>query len=192
MPAPQVQSFTLTPHPATPSQAVRGIDGHVSRTPGGLWVNYVLKGDLDQMRVPKPRAPRFVDDLWRHSCFEMFIAGKGQPGYHEFNFSPSGEWAVYAFARLRERVPLDVAVTVEALNPHVTVCRGLEKLELDAVLPLERLSPRYAGARLALALSGVVEDRDGVLSYWALKHPRAKPDFHHPEAFVLELDEIRN
>jgi ABC-type uncharacterized transport system permease subunit len=42
--------------------------------------------------------------------------------------------------------------------------------------------------RLALALSVVVEHEDGVLSYWALAHPAAKPDFHHRDAFVLELE----
>jgi hypothetical protein len=45
----------------------------------------------------------------------------------------------------------------------------------------------HAGARLTLALSAVIEDEDGVLSYWALKHPAGKPDFHHRDAFALEL-----
>jgi hypothetical protein len=42
-------------------------------------------------------------------------------------------------------------------------------------------------ASLALALSAVVEDEHGGLSYWALKHPPGKPDFHHPDLFVLHL-----
>jgi hypothetical protein len=28
----------------------------------------------------------------------------------------------------------------------------------------------------------------GALSYWALRHPPGKPDFHHPAGFALELD----
>jgi hypothetical protein len=40
---------------------------------------------------------------------------------------------------------------------------------------------------LQLALSAVIEDDRGTLSYWALKHPSGKPDFHHPEAFALEV-----
>jgi hypothetical protein len=27
-----------------------------------------------------------------------------------------------------------------------------------------------------------------VMSYWALKHPPDRPDFHDPIAFVLEID----
>jgi hypothetical protein len=40
---------------------------------------------------------------------------------------------------------------------------------------------------LFLGLSTVIEDDTGTLSYWALKHPSGKPDFHHPDAFALEI-----
>jgi hypothetical protein len=150
----------------------------------------MLEGDLDRLQVPARHSPRFIDELWRHTCFEMFIARQGDTHYHELNFSPSGEWAAYAFARYRERVPLDAEIAL--IDPRLTVCRSAGKLELDAVVRLDRLSPRYADAKLVLGLSAVVESDEGSLSYWALKHPSAKPDFHHPDAFVLELDEIRN
>jgi hypothetical protein len=38
-----------------------------------------------------------------------------------------------------------------------------------------------------LGLSAVIEEERGMLSYWALKHPTGRPDFHHPDAFALEL-----
>jgi hypothetical protein len=192
MPAPQVHSFTLTPHPAAGSPAVGAITGRISRTPRGLLVSYVLEGALERLRVPEARAPRFADGLWRHTCFELFVARRGGTGYHEWNFSPSGEWALYAFAREREREPLGAGQTPAALDPHVTACRVPGKLELDAVVPLAALAPGYATAPLALNLSAVVEDDGGALSYWALAHPLDKPDFHHPEAFVLELHEARH
>ena len=37
------------------------------------------------------------------------------------------------------------------------------------------------------SLSAVIETTDGAMSYWALAHPSAKPDFHHPDSFVLDL-----
>jgi hypothetical protein len=43
-----------------------------------------------------------------------------------------------------------------------------------------------SGAR-RLGLSAVIEATDGTISYWALAHPSDKPDFHHPDSFVLEL-----
>jgi len=33
----------------------------------------------------------------------------------------------------------------------------------------------------------VIEENDGRLAYWALRHASDNPDFHHPEGFTLEL-----
>jgi hypothetical protein len=58
-------------------------------------------------------------------------------------------------------------------------------LELDAQID-RGLLPQ--GRRLRLVLSAVLEDTDGVLSYWALQHPPGRPDFHHPDAFAVQLE----
>ena len=184
------QRFTLAPHPTTPSTWLRLITGHLTRAPDGtLAVAYVIEGDIERLRIPAPQPARFADELWRHTCCELFIARENESAYHECNFSPSHAWATYAFARTRERAAQrDLSV----VNPHIAVRRRADRLELDAVIRLDRLSSDYTDARLVLAVSAVIEDCDGALSYWALAHPQAKPDFHHPDAFVLELNEVRN
>src|SRR5215469_6591442 len=87
------------------AEQVHALSALVSRSVGAfdeLRISYRLEGDLGRIRLPAPRAPRIASDLWRHTCFEAFIAVEGQPAYHEFNFSPSGEWAVFAFSGYRE------------------------------------------------------------------------------------------
>jgi hypothetical protein len=42
-----------------------------------------------------------------------------------------------------------------------------------------------------LGLSAVIEEKGGSKSYWALAHPPGAPDFHHQEAFALELSAAR-
>lgn len=153
-----------------------------------LQLTYVIEGDLARLRVPPARAPRIAERLWQHTCCEVFIARKGALAYHEFNFAPSGEWTAYAFTRYRDGGP----VADESLDPRIAVRSGADKLELDAAIRLDRLSAMYAGATLSLGLSAVIEDQDGALSYWAAKHPPGNPDFHHPDAFAVELDEIRH
>lgn len=185
--------FTLCAHPLATSDAVRRITGRVARlSRGTLMITYTLEGDLDRVRVPARKPPRFADELWRHTCCEMFIKRQDAAAYHEFNFSPSGEWAVYRFAGTRQRVTLDAGVAVEQLDPKITVCRSEAKVELDAVVHLERIAPADVDAKLKLGLATVVEDHTGHLSYWALHHPADRPDFHHPHAFALELDEVRH
>lgn len=193
MPSALARTVTLTPHPETPSRAVQGVIARVSQMPDGmLAVTYIIEGDLERVRVPAPCPPRAADKLWQHTCCELFIARGGQPGYYEFNFAPSGEWAAYKFDHYRERTPPADGVNAADLDPEIMVRALAEKLELNVLIHLERLSPAPAVATLSLALSAVIEDRDGSFSYWALKHPPGKPDFHHPDAFALELDEVRD
>lgn len=193
MPSSLVRTVTLAPHPDSRSEAVRGIEARVARMPGGmLAVTYVLAGSLGRLRLPRPRLPARAEKLWQHTCCEIFVACKGLPAYHEFNFSPSGEWAAYKFARYRVRAPQGEEVNDEELDPQIIVHDVAEKLELNALIRLDRLSPAHSQAALSVALAAVIEDQDGVLSYWALKHPPGPPDFHHPDTFRLTLDEVRD
>ena len=104
---------------------------------------------------------------------------KEAAGYREFNFSPSGEWAAYTFRGYRDGGELDIDMA-----PIIAVHRSVDRLELHAEIRPDCLPP---GRSLQLGLSAVVEDADGVLSYWALRHPPGKPDFHHADAFALQL-----
>jgi len=108
----------------------------------------------------------------------------GPPAYHELNFSSSGAWAVHAFARYRDGGPL----ADEGCAPRIVVRRAGDRLALDAVVALGPLAPAYASAPLRLALAAVIEAESGTLSYWALRHPPGRPDFHHADAFALALE----
>ena len=178
----------LRAHPATAVPQVRAISALVQRLPeGALAVRYTLTGVLDGLRVPETGRPRMGRDLWRHTCFELFLAAQ-PPAYHELNFSPSREWAAYGFQQYRQGNPL----TDPELAPQVDVRRRDGCLELDALVWLKGPMAPYAGSALRLGISAVVEDAGGCLSFWALRHPSPTPDFHHPEAFALELDEVRH
>ena len=176
-------SVVLTRHPDTPGAAVRRIGVRLAKLPQArLALSYAIEGEIERLRIPAPQPASRTDGLWQHTCCEVFIARKDHPGYHEFNFAPSGAWATYAFARYRapsaDRAP----------EPRLAVRVARDKLELDAEIDLDRLSPLHAQAKLALALAVVIEHQDGSIAYWALAHPAGAPDFHHPHAFALELE----
>ncbi len=175
----------LTCHPDTVNLPVQGLEAGVRWAEGGalLGFTYSLKGDLSRLQIPQPQPCRRADRLWQHTCFEAFVGEKGKSAYCEFNFSPAGEWAVYRFREYRDGAPIDD----DALDPKIVVCEKGAKLELSAVIRMEPLSIARAGAALRLGLSAVVEELNGSLSYWALKHPPGKPDFHHADNFALEI-----
>lgn len=171
----------LVCHPATPCSAVSGIRVRVTATPhGGLAFDYTLHGDPTCLRLPAPQPPAAVDGLWRQTCCEAFLARAGEAAYREFNFSPSGQWAGYAFAAYRERAAWQPPA------PHIAM--DYAALRLAATLPPEALPE---GGSLRLGLAVVVEDQPGTISYWALRHPAGQPDFHHRDGFALQLPDPR-
>ena len=173
-------SFTLTCHPQTPAQSIREIDVVVEEAKSGsLMLTFCLAGDISGLSIPEYRSPRRADYLWRHTCFEAFVMEGEGPEYREFNFSPSGEWAVYEFRGYR-----DGGVLESKLTPGIVVHKTMDRLELGAEI-CQGLLPH--GRPLRLGLSAIVEDAGGILSYWALRHPPGKPDFHHTDAFAVQM-----
>jgi hypothetical protein len=165
------------------SGPVPKVSVRLQRQAGALSFHYALRGEMLHVRVPRSQSPGRADGLWNHTCLEAFISAPGIPGYYEFNFSPSGQWAVYRFESYRNGMsPTDVSTP-----PHLAIHRDEEGLELTATIRLHEVSAVQSAHTLKLALSAVLEDDGGNLSYWALKHSPDKPDFHHPDSFVLEL-----
>jgi hypothetical protein len=174
----------LTAHPSTPNDAVRSLGVQLrAEEPGLLVFQYSLNADMSRVRVSPAGAGGRADALWKHTCFEAFVAPAAGLGYHEFNFSPSLDWAIYQFSGYREGMsPAEVGRT-----PEISVRRGDDGLELVSAVPLGDLAELRDAPYLRIALAAVIEDKNGRLSYWGLRHPPGKPDFHHPDGFALEV-----
>jgi hypothetical protein len=185
MPIPGTTRHTLRPHPASPSTAAIGITAAVAVKRGRLELLYELEADLASLRIPAPAPARRTDELWRHTCFEAFLAPPSKTQYLEYNFSPSGAWAAYRFEDYRQGMaPLEWGAP-----PAVDARIASGRLELRAALDLGWLDlvwPQGLGA-LRLGLTAVIEDAAGGLSYWALAHGSEKPDFHRAGSFVAAL-----
>ena len=154
-----MHSNILHLHPNTPCNAVQQVSGSVAIEPRGtLSVHYLLTGSVDQVRIAEQT--RDGDPLWQHTCFEIFVGDTNDAEYYEFNFSPSGAWALMGFRDYRDGGPMHV----ESLKPKITVRREAHELRLDAEVPLEYLPGVHSGVQLSIGLSAVVEDLGGTLS----------------------------
>ncbi len=170
--------YPLYPHASTPSAAISGLRASLARQPGGgLQLCYELRAELAMLRLPKPAPAVQTDLLWQHTCFECFLGSAQTMQYYEYNFSPSGAWAAYAFADYRQPQPW-VAPPV----PHLTWHRTTSGLQLAVQLPAS--PPGLAVLPWVCGLSAVLEAADGTLSYWALAHPAGRPDFHQREGWL--------
>lgn len=177
----------LACHPRTPAPMIRLLTAEIRRlSAGGLVLSYHLSGDMARLLIPANRSAERRDGLWEHTCFEAFIALAGEPAYREFNFSPSGQWAAYAFSAYRQ--PEKSPLLIEP--PQISASLSAGRLILTARLEASSLPSRAGTAILQAGLSAVVEStdtQDGNRSYWALHHPLPHPDFHHRDGFTLEL-----
>lgn len=167
----------LSPHLHSPCAAVTSIEVEIIRPdPATLRLRYRLTGTIPDLFIPPAATPARADGLWQHTCFEAFLQQSDTNAYLEFNFSPSTQWAAYSFDTYRSGMqPLDTS------PPHIETSTTEMEFELTALVEMQGDGPWRLG------LSAVIEMTNGRKSYWALAHPAAKPDFHHPQSFLCEL-----
>ena len=164
----------LVPHPDTPSMFIDEIAVWIERDGDSrLWARFEVRGGVSKIVWPATGLGGRADGLWRTTCFEAFL--QGEDAYWEFNFSPAGQWASYRFDGYRS----GGREAVEVASPSRLVLE-------DAYAEIEATFERPAGGS-RLGLSAVIEGIDGTKSYWALAHPSDKPDFHHPDSFLLDI-----
>lgn len=177
----------LRPHPNCIEDLLPGADRVLVR----MWReedhSVVLEFSIEraepaQLLLPAPQRPSAADELWQHSCCEVFLALAGEAAYHEYNFSPSGQWAVYAFRAERER-----AEFAPEIAPASSFARHAHGFTLRAVIPPQLLPPGHAHQALQVGLATVLERTDQRIEYWAAHHPAPQPDFHHRDSFCLLL-----
>jgi hypothetical protein len=178
------QTVALTCHPSSPTEAVRSVTASARIAGAGkLAVRFSVEADMSRIALPALAAPQRRDELWRHTCFEIFAALPDGEAYVELNFSPSTEWAMYGFVGYRRGMAV-----VDVLRPPRVAVRPMPRgLTLEAVTYLDDLPSPPPGATLRAGLAAVIEETNGNLSYWALAHPSALPDFHHRLGFALQV-----
>ena len=174
----------LVPHPDFPSVAVSAIRVTAERLDGELNIWFWLTGDLDQVSWPDLSPdPVRADGLWQHTCFEAFVRVEGRLAYNEFNYSPSGQWAAYAFDGYREGMR-----DLEDPAGRLVVGAGYRGGNGDGYgWEFGVVDLFGSDVDWWLGLSAIIEAVDGSKSYWALAHAPGKPDFHNADCFVARL-----
>jgi hypothetical protein len=171
----------LVRHVDAPFAAVSQMSVEITRTTtGDLSLRYVVKGDIAQILLAEPAPPERSHQLWRHSCFEIFIRMPGEAGYHEYNFAPSSHWAAYGFDDRR----LGMHNLEIGHPPVIEAQRTASEFILTASLASLDL---LRDASWQIGLSVIIEESSGGLSFWALAHPKGAADFHHEDCFALTL-----
>ncbi|MAM41337.1 MAG: hypothetical protein CL949_23170 [Erythrobacter sp.] len=175
-----METYELSAHPAHPPLLLSG----VSASFVGMDANWLrLRWRIDDARklvVPPFAGKGRADELWRTTCFELFLQPDGGTSYCEFNLSPSERWAAYDFSSPRN----GMANRPSPREPECTMRQGTGFAIFDAAIPVEAV-PDIA---CAAGITCVLEEEGGIKSFWALQHCQDQPDFHDPACFIARLD----
>ncbi len=126
---------------------------------------------------PSPQESQRSYNLWKHTCFELFLMKENLAGYLELNFSPSLEWDAYHFTSYRKPKTL---VRFKEVNVELKVTENQLQVELE--LPND-----WINSNLKASPTAVIETIDNQIQYFAYKHS-SKPDFHDSNTFILNFD----
>jgi hypothetical protein len=143
---------------------------------------YAVTARISDLAMSPIATAARTDELWRHTCFEAFIGTSPDIAYYEFNFAPSTQWAAYRFSSYRT----GMSIATEVKTPQITVDSNPERYVLQTSVELDQVL-LFVQSPLRFGLAAVIEEIKGNQSYWALAHPPGKPDFHHPDCFMLEV-----
>jgi hypothetical protein len=192
--SPARHAFSLLPFGAR-ADSLTGIaiEGWLERRGETLILEFQLSCAAEQgenaiLWPPAAGQPQRRDGLWEHTCLEWFLAHPHGEAYWEFNLCPNGDWNVYAFDGYRRGLRPDPhysALPVERSgNGRISRLRATATLPA-ALLPATLISAQPA--ELELAVTAVLEQRGGAISYWALHHGGGEADFHRRDGFRLRI-----
>lgn len=176
------KNFNLVEFGAGDSPSDLKVSGTIKRSSHILCLDYRLYDPKAAVLIPpQSKHPLRKHDLWEETCFEFFLRIKDCEPYWEFNLSPSGHWNIYHFDTYRQGMKEEMAFAnlpfkfndrADSLSLQVTI-------DLQAIVRPEQI--------LEIAVSTVVEFKDGNIAYWALVHPGTQADFHDRDSFKLDL-----
>lgn len=175
--------FDLMPHPSTPPgsppmklwASVEHAASLGAMATTNIW--FGVGAPAERFVIPKLTEPWRADELWLTTCFEAFLRPEGEASYREWNFAPSGNWAAFDFSSHRE----GMARADVGSPPYIRMEDNFTWWALGATIAVD------AETQWELGLSAVLEEKDGIKSYWALAHEGEEPDFHDPGCFVARL-----
>jgi hypothetical protein len=181
---------TLLPFAPTPHPLKFEVDFQISANQ--LTIAYYLTGAtnhilfLDQSPSQSDRA----DELWKSTCFEWFLKSSHSKKYWEFNVAPTGRWNFYELDDYRTNLQRSALIETPRFSAHQrpdAMNSYQFKVEANLKNLFEKGNELVKNGRFAV--TSVIQWISGEVSYFSLKHPSNKPDFHSNDGFTISLSE---
>ncbi|CAA6803203.1 MAG: Unknown protein [uncultured Sulfurovum sp.] len=151
------------------------INSTLHLTNNKVQIRFVVKGELNAYIFPPKSKLQRANELWKATCFELFLADSQKEEYYEINFSSSLVWNFYYLKNYRAEVQ-----ELKLLNePKIEVQQNEDEVQIDFELEIENLEKFdiYNVASIFLT-------KDNERTFWSVKHEKDVPDFHNRATFL--------
>ena len=166
-----MNSFTLKPHTKIENIS---IEGNLVLREQKIRLSFVVKGALDEYIFPSKSIPKKANELWKSTCFELFLGNEKEETYYELNFSSSLAWNFYYLSTYRGEVE-----ELTLLNsPKVERFEAKDEFKILFELSVENVED-FELYNVACILLNKEHKR----TFWTIKHLNSQPDFHDKASF---------
>lgn len=139
-------------------------------------LNYQLLGHLECYNFQKPIKQQRADELWKESCFELFLAHTSSEAYWEINLSPSTAWNAYRFdAYKKGMLPSSLFST-----PRIKSLQTDNRYSFDVKMTLQE---SLLNNELQINLAVILLDKQKKRHFYTLQPRQGHPDFHDRTTF---------
>ena len=145
------------------------LESAVTLEKSSLKVEFKIFGVVEYYIFEKEKSLRRAHELWRATCFELFLANSKKEEYLEINFAPSKAWNVYFLKAYRAEVEELELLSEAKITNHYREHFYSISFELDGI-ELDEFDSYNATA--------ILLKKEKVRTFWSLKEMREKPDFH--------------
>ncbi len=145
------------------------VTAEITARGSGSLLRIKLMGDISEVSL----SGSDHDELWRDTCFELFVRDKHCDGYEEINCSPDGRFSrTYLSSYRKAHSAGDFQIQPEIIcKYHEDFCEY--EINLFGIDIVQR----------EIAVAVITADEDGVRRFWGVSHKGELPDFHHDDNF---------
>ena len=154
------------------------IEGILTLSSNKIYLHFRISGALKNYQFPQKDILKRANELWKATCFELFLANSKIQSYYEINISSMLHWNVYSLKKYRAE-PKEFIIFSK---PFIEIREGDQSYKIDFELECKELYlAEFDQYNLAVILLNMENKRE----FWTLNPVGESPDFHNRDGFIF-------
>jgi hypothetical protein len=132
--------------------------------------HFEITGEIENYLFDEQETEKREDELWKRTCFELFIANNKSSQYYELNLSPSTEWNFYTFDDYKKNMREERSISLPSISFH----HNKESYSISVIFDLKKELLDSISFNLAVILL----DKNNIRHFYSINRKDGQVDFH--------------